>query len=74
MSSGCMNVKIETKIINALRKSPMHISDIARETGLNRLTVSKYCAVLETAGKIKQTDMAQLKIFFINSELKANEK
>ena len=58
------NAETERKIVDFIRKSPIGVtsSDIARSVGLNRMTITKYLAVIREKALIdfKQFGMAKL--------------
>src|SRR3989344_416751 len=58
------NAETESKIVDFIRKSPIGVtsSDIARSVGLNRMTITKYLAVIREKALIdfKQFGMAKL--------------
>ena len=54
--------KIQEKIINVL-SIECTINDVAREAGVNRITASKYLAVMEAEGTIKHRNIGAAKLF-----------
>jgi len=58
------NLEIEKKIIDFVKKSPLGVtsSDIASYVGLNRMTITKYLAIIKERALIdfKQFGMAKL--------------
>ena len=63
-----MNAKsgdIREDILSALSTSKigMTITDTAKKTGYNYMTVSKYLAILEAAGKVRFFQIGMAKLF-----------
>jgi len=60
-------MSVEEKILQILRneKLGLTINDISKRAGINRVTASKYLAVLEAKNLIKHRNVGKAKLFFI---------
>lgn len=61
------NPEIERKIVDFIKKSPFGVSssDIARNIGLNRITLTKYLAVIRQKALIDFKQFGMAKLWFI---------
>jgi len=61
---------MEKKIIQCLKESKesITISEIARRLGINRITASKYLAILEAKGIISFRPVGKAKLYYIQKE------
>ncbi|MEM7827038.1 MAG: helix-turn-helix domain-containing protein [Candidatus Aenigmatarchaeota archaeon] len=52
-------------VINVLRQSnePLTIEEVGRRAGINRITASKYLAVLEARGVVKCRNVGKAKLY-----------
>jgi len=57
-----IETKIQEKIIFVL-SNECTINDVAKEIGINRITASKYLAVMEAEGTIKHRNIGTAKLF-----------
>jgi response regulator of citrate/malate metabolism len=57
--------KTEQRIISILKKSSqdLTIDDISQKIGMNRITISKYLAVMEARGKLKMRSIGKAKLY-----------
>ncbi len=73
------NSDIENKIIDFIKKSPLGVtsSEIARFLGLNRMTITKYLAIIKEKALIDFKQLGMAKLWYIpvvlNKELYFNE-
>jgi len=65
------NEEMEKKILNYIRMHPLKsISQIAENTKINRMTVSKYLFALEMFGKVKRKDHGMRKLWYYGKRKK----
>ncbi len=53
----------EIRILKALEKQPMTIEELSNALSLNRVTVSKYLAIMEAGNKVKYVEIGKAKLF-----------
>lgn len=55
--------EIENSILKALDRQSATIEELSRKIGLNRVTVSKYLAIMEAGNKVKYVEIGKAKLF-----------
>ncbi len=55
----------EMLILELLKKSPRNIEDVSGSMGINRITASKYLAVLEAKGFVTHAEEGRAKIYSV---------
>lgn len=59
-------MQTEEKIINFIKKNPEYsITDICKNSNINRMTLSKYLAILEAKGKVGYKNKGMKKLFYL---------
>ncbi len=66
------NISVEKRIVNYIKKSPLGVtsSEIAKFLGLNRMTITKYLAVIKEKAKIDFKQFGMAKLWYIPVDLK----
>lgn len=56
---------VEDTILNTVKKSEfsLTIDEVAKKVGINRITASKYLAVMEARGLLRRRDVGRAKLF-----------
>ncbi len=53
----------EERILKALDRRSATIEELSHAIGLNRITVSKYLAIMEAGNKVKYVEIGKAKLF-----------
>ena len=62
---------VQKKITDALGTSPKTIVELAKATGIHRVTISKHASIMEAAGLVSHKTVGKAKIYSLKSGGKA---